>query len=554
MHELKRLFAEKIATGLKRQSVTTPASWAKEYRVMSNPFPGKWTFKYHPWLKEMHETKAEKNIGQKAAQTGFTEWALNMTFFKIDIEDIDCLYILPSESDASDFSSGRFDPALELSPHLRNLFSDVRNVGHKRAGQNNLYVRGSRSRSKLKSIPCGFLVFDEVDEMLQANITLAQERGSGQQSLQVLMISTPTLDDFGINKEYKASTQEHFMFKCPHCSRRTEFVYPDCLVITADKFTDPKIHESYYICKECGGKLPHFDGNQVVKHEYLTTGIFVPSYSDRDIRGFTVNQMYSSAVGGRPGNMAVAALKSELDPTEATEFHNSKLGITYEAPGSRVTDTEIENSIKNYTMGPNGNLKIVTMGVDVGKLIHFEIDGWYLPHTRTPGIEINDEAHCRLLYTGHVEDFNDLHKYIKNFGVWAVVIDRHPETRMAYQFATKYWGRILLCMYARGVNGKQIHISPEDELMVQVDRTSWLDLSLGRFRNRTIDLPKDVPSDYRKQIKEPVRVYGKDADGNPVSRYVSINDDHYAHARNYSELALPLAMSIGQSQDLEKVR
>jgi phage terminase large subunit GpA-like protein len=138
-HELARVFAKRIAEGLKRKNLTTCSRWACECRVMGQPFPGRWTFDHHPWLRGMHDSEAELNVGQKAAQMGFTETVLNIVFYHIDIKAVDCLYVLPAKTpDASDFSAARFDPALESSPHLASLFSDVKNVGHKRAGSANL--------------------------------------------------------------------------------------------------------------------------------------------------------------------------------------------------------------------------------------------------------------------------------------------------------------------------------------------------------------------------------------------------------------------------------
>jgi hypothetical protein len=515
--------------------------------MMPKPFEGPWGWKHHPWLKEMHDSKAEKNVGQKAAQMGFTEWALNMTFFKIDVEGVSCLYILPTDGNAGEFSAGRFDPALELSPHLQGLFSHVKNVGHKRAGQYSLYVRGSRSRSELKSIPCGFLVFDELDEMMQKNIPLALERSSGQMKSQVLMISTPTIDKFGINKEFNETTKEHFFFKCPCCGKLTELVYPECLVLTGESISDQGLKNSYYQCKECQGTLPH-----ETKTDWLSTGIYVPEYSDRDARGFTVNQMYSSADAGSPYKFAISALKAKLDPTDATEFFNSKLGLTYTADGARVTDSNIIECTGEFTKGP-GRLRVVTMGVDVGKFLHVEIDEWSLPSHKTPGVDWNDEATPRVLLETTVEDFAQLDNFMRDYQVLGCVVDRHPETRAAYQFATRFWNYVLLCMYGRGIYGKQVQLGSEVEHTITVDRTSWLDLSLGRFRNHTISLPLDLSTDYKEHIKEPIRVYGRDADGNPTGRYESAGPDHFAHARNYAEIALTLALSLGTSQNINKV-
>ena len=130
---------------------------------MGQPYPGLLNHKHHPWTKAMRDCEDEFIVGQKAAQLGFTEVALDKCFYAIDIKGLSVMYVLPaSNPDASDFSTSRFDPALELSPHLEHLFSEVKNIGHKRAGSANLYLRGSRSRSQLKSVPVGLLILDEM--------------------------------------------------------------------------------------------------------------------------------------------------------------------------------------------------------------------------------------------------------------------------------------------------------------------------------------------------------------------------------------------------------
>src|SRR4051812_443704 len=144
LHPLLDVFAERIQSGLLRKSVTKPSDWAGKYRIMAADFPGPWSPKHYPWQVGMLDSKAEHNCGQKCAQVGYTETMLNVCFYAMDTENTDCLYVLPNKTpDAKDFSASRFDSALELSPYLRKMFSDVKNVGHKRAGSANLYVRGS---------------------------------------------------------------------------------------------------------------------------------------------------------------------------------------------------------------------------------------------------------------------------------------------------------------------------------------------------------------------------------------------------------------------------
>lgn len=546
-HAIAKLMAERIAAGLKRKSLTSCSRWSQACRVMGRPYPGPWSFKHHPWLREMHDSEAEMNVGQKCAQVGFTETALNRTFFMIDVKGVDCLYVLPAQTpDASDFSAARFDPALELSPHLSKLFSDVKNVGHKRAGTTNLYVRGSKSRSGLKSIPVGFIVLDEVDEMEQDNIPLALERAAGQVEKQVWAISTPTIPKTGINKLFQDTTQEHFFFKCPCCSRKTELVFPQCLEITGEDVNDPNVMNSFLKCKECGGKLNH-----ETKPEWLANNEWVPGFSDRAGRGFHVNQLYSPTI--HPSTLAKSYLRSQRDPAEEQEFYNSKLGLPHIVEGAGVTDSDIDNCIRDYKRYHHAPANgIITMGVDVGRWLHIWVDLWSIPGD-VDSNDLNVRSRAKCIWFGKKQHFEELDNLVRQFQINACVIDANPERRKAYEFSSRFFNLVKMCFYGQGVQGKQIHIGKDEEPTITVDRTSWLDLSLGRFRQPDmIQLPADFDQEARAHLKSPVRIYEKDRSGNPVGRYVKGNDeDHYAHARNYSEIALPFAMSLANPQDIE---
>lgn len=551
MNKIGKLLAERIASGLKRKSLTSCSRWSKACRVMGRPYPGPWSFTHHPWLEAMHDSEAELNIGQKSAQMGYTEWALNRTFYMIDAKGVDCLYVLPAQTpDASDFSAARFDPALEMSPHLMNLFSDVQNVGHKRAGSSNLYVRGSKSRSGLKSIPTGFIVLDEVDEMDQDNIPLAMERAAGQVEKQVLAISTPTIPKYGINKMFLDTTMEHYFFKCPGCSKFTELTFPHCLEITGEDVNDPNVEKSFLKCKECKHRLEHAQ-----KPTWLAGGQWIPEFTQRTGRGFHVNQMYSCTVS--PVALAKSFLKAQRDPAEEQEFFNSKLGLPHVVEGAGVTDADIiarTGEYKKYRSYDRTGL--ITMGVDVGRWLHCWIDLWDVPGG-VDSADLNVQSRCKTLADPKVQSFEELDKLIRDFGINAVVIDANPERRKAYEFAMRFFGMVKMCFYGNAVNGKQIHVAADGapEPTITVDRTSWLDLSLGRFRTPDmIHLPVDLSLEAKTHLKSLVRIYEKDALGQPVGRYVKgSDDDHYAHARNYSEIALPFAMSLANPTNISGV-
>lgn len=529
-HLLKR-----FSSSCRRSSITKPSKWALEYRKMGDR---NWSFDEFPWLLEMHDTDTPHMIGQKSSQMGYTETVLNKTFFTIDVEMKDCLYVLPAKTpDANDFSASRFDPALESSEHLRALFSDVKNIGHKRAGHANLFIRGSRSRSALKSIPVSLIVLDELDEMDQENVPLAEERKSGQTTWQIIKISTPTIDNHGINLHFNDSTQEHFFFPCPHCSRKIELTFPDCLIITGDDPTSKTIRDSHLICPECKHALNHHD-----KVSFLSSGIWVPQ-NDKMDRGFYINQLYSCKVN--PWEIAIEYLKGLTNQAKEQEFFNSKLGLPHIVEGARVTDVEIDQAIQPYDNGtsiPDGT-RAVTMGIDVGSQLHYEIAEW-IPYA-------TGRYTCKVLEFGKVRHFEQLEELMARYSPHHTVIDAQPERRKSREFAELYHGYVNVCFYGQHVRGREMTTN-DKEASISVDRTFWLDTSLGRFHNKEIILPKDVSKEYKDHVKALVRIYKKDQNDNPIALYQNTGDDHFGHAHNYAEIAFAILSSTPINKNISR--
>jgi hypothetical protein len=255
--------------------------------------------------------------------------------------------------------------------------------------------------------------------------------------------------------------------------------------------------------------------------------------------------LYSCTV--RPFDIAIAWLKAQTNPSDEQEFYNSKLGMTHAVEGAKITDAMIGKATaghKNGTQGRSGT--IVTMGVDVGKWLHVEITENIVTDT---GTDINLLSYARVIRQTKVLNFEDLDGLMNEYRVNFCCIDANPERRKALEFAQRQYGRVKMVFYGVGISSKNISVHAEEDCTITVDRTSWLDLSLGRFRTERILLPCDTDLEYKNQIKSLVRIYAKDQQGNPVGKYVCGNeDDHYAHARNYSEIALAMAAgSLGHS-------
>jgi phage terminase large subunit GpA-like protein len=198
----------------------------------------------------------------------------------------------------------------------------------------------------------------------------------------------------GIHKLHKDTTQEVFMFKCPHCGKRTELVWPDCIQICGEYATDPRCQESYLKCKECDTKL-----EQKAKPEFLADAEWVSKApnANKDFRGFHISQLYSFTVS--PGELVVAHFEGIGNEFAAKEFHNSKLGLPYVAPGARVTDEMIANAIRDYSMDslrPTRSGRLITMGVDQGEVVsNIVICEWLFD--RELGIDLGESAICKVL-------------------------------------------------------------------------------------------------------------------------------------------------------------
>lgn len=538
---IKRLL-QNLSEKLERASITKNSTWTEKYRYINNAL---WKFDYHPWLRDIHDSEEEWIAVQKAAQVGVTEAAMNRTFAQIDLLKQSILYLLPTtKPGANDFSTTRFDPALEQSAYLKNLFSDTKNVGVKRSGSTILYVRGAGTAENVKSLPVGHIIFDEIEEMDDEIVRLALERVSGQmQRTSFFMLSTPKIEGSGINRYFKDSSQDHFMFKCPSCSLLTELTL-ECLIIVGDEPHTEKVKESYLECKECHNKLPH-----QTKKEWLSTGRWVPNFTGKSIRGFYINQLYSSTPACEPWKLANYYLEGQMDPVVMREFYNSKMGLTFTEKGGRVENFKLGNYVSVNTMRDaiinkiTGEGTTVTMGVDVGgKRLHVVVAAW---ENRFDAPTVNSAAYGKVLLAIVVADFRELDRIMLDFNIDYAVIDAGPETRASLAFCERMDGRAKRCYYA----GKKFTTNDE-EYTVTLDRTAWLDQSLGRIIKEKIEFPKDLLFEFKENVRNMHRIIELDKDGDQVARWIHQGPDHFGHALNYAEIALKLAVGQGEGEDI----
>jgi len=467
---------------------------------------------------------------------------MTIALFEVDYHQRDVIYYFPTKVMATEFSKTRFDKAIDLSPHLKRVVT-TKTESLKQVGNASLYIKGVNSEASLRGTSAGRMFFDELDAWTERQQYMAEERASGQKGGDKMIwgFSTPRFPNCGIHKQYQESTREHFYFDCPHCDEEIELLWEDSVEVCGDSVDDPQVHESYLKCSKCQGKLDH-----ETKKEWLSTGRWKATNPDADpkiARGFWISQLYSPTV--TPAELVIAYLRGYGDEAARREFYNSKLGQPFIEDAHQVNDSQIDTATKKYSLAATTlpfreKDGIVTLGIDQGGPVHHWAAVKWMFDAKKVG-DPNDRARGRLVGCGRIiqDDWASIHALMRAYQVWRCVIDYFPEPTSARVFARTFKEAVYLCQYIKGAAAREVRITEDDygAHLVRVDKVSWLSKSLGRVMVGEIELPLDLPLEFRKHLKAPVRTL-REVDGQYVAEYVETGPDHYAHALNYAEIAL----------------
>lgn len=476
-----------------------------------------------PWLRDLYQLDAREAWVMKASQVFISEWMLSVGLWAADQRlggRGNALYVFPAAEQVSDFVRARVDSAIDQSPHLVEAVGrgapggvgDVDNVGLKRIGRGHVYFRGSRTRQQILSVDGDALLLDEVDEFAGGTVDIARKRLNSALEPIIRGGSTPKFPASGIAAIFANTTRRHYLIRCAGCGERQALSFPDSLT-----------REGRLVCVSCGGAMrPDAEGEWVAEEP------------DASIEGFHVNRLYSPRTDlvelARLGYRILDGLESNPDTVQ--EFFNQDLGLPHAPEGGQLSDDVLLGCEGSYQHPTAAGPWPVTMGVDVGAVLHVWIEG--------PAPE--GENRRRLLRAATTPDWADLDRYMTQYGVGHCVIDANPDGHRAAAFASRWPGKVHVCFYPnmKDWRHKEFYDVKNSERVVLAHRTRSLDAHFDRFYQGAVELPQNgryIPGLY-DQMKAPVRVVEKDQDGQQVARYQEGGSaDHYAHAGNYANLA-----------------
>lgn len=247
------------------------AEWAESNVVLERS--GKFSFKTRPFFEEPTKAMSDTNhccrvVISSSAQLGKTTMLLNMLGWIATQDPNNTLMVMDSQKSMTKLVKNRARPFLRDCAHVKSLqrggtaneldkSSSAVNISL-RSGAN-LIFGSSKSLSDLCSMPCKYVLADEVGRFVDNNvegdpIELLKVRMMTYPNSMLLLTSTPTTVDGTITQNYLVGTQEVWGPVC-ECGKHLTIPYKDI------DFSDPE--NPTYACPECGQVYSECDIKQL---------------------------------------------------------------------------------------------------------------------------------------------------------------------------------------------------------------------------------------------------------------------------------------------------
>jgi hypothetical protein len=456
--------------------------------------------KSHLFLYDIYNDLSEKLICLKAAQIGFSTMAILKSLYAADKFKMECIYTLPTVTDAGDFVSGKVNRIINNNPYLISLTQDKDSVEQKKVRDNVIYYRGTWTEKAALMVSSDLNIYDEEDRSKQEVIAQYASRLQHSKYGWEWHFSNPSVEGNGVSRYWSASDQKHWFIKCGSCSREQYLSWPQSLD-TARRC---------YVCKVCGSVLSDEDRRK---------GRWVKKYKDREYSGYWISLLMA------PWISADYIIK-QYETKSKEYFANFVLGLPYVGEGNTVTP---DVTYRNLTPVINSQDRVV-IGCDSGLIKHYVLG--------------NSEG---LFYYGKTDTWETIEGFLKRFEKSIAVIDALPDLTEPRKLREKYPGRVFLCHYAPDRKAEQfVRYGKGDEYgNVTVDRNRTIQLVIDQFADKRIPLQgtRDDWQDYYKHWDDIYRVnVAEEAKQKGNKNYVYLmpfrwdtktGNDHWVHATVY---------------------
>ena len=488
-----------------------------------------------PFLVDLYKENSQNVAVMKCVQVGISEWLLCVLMSKV-MQGWSVLYSMPTEGLRNDFIADRLNRLFAIVPLYKQgqdyaMDRDgVKNVGMKHLWNGTAWFAGSNSEVAFISRDADMVIVDELDKSCIKNISYAPDRLKASKYKYFWNVGNPTISKYGIHQKYLESDQRVWMIKCPACNKWQELKFFKNVVREVSEGEYELIDKNYaVVCNKCASPLNRLgEGNWVAKRDSSTSASV----------GYHISQLFSPTVSIQ--EIYQAFLAGLLNATKMQVFYNSILGLPYEAAGSKLSESILDNHcVDDYVM-PSSCSSNCTAGIDVN-----------YPELNVR-ISSYEDGKRRAVFIGKVMKFDELNDLIKRYNVKHLVIDVAPERHKVDEFIAKYnksSDKYFACQYTSTTNAepliksiKRAFDKSNEQSRITVDRTTVIDAMITDILSGNNKIPKNYKQidngDYLEQLEAPARLL--DESKNPP-RYVWDEKglpDHYFHAEVYDYIAM----------------
>jgi len=227
------------------------------------------SFVGHEYQIDLIRETAENIVVTKPSQCGCSELFARLILARAAIEPLNIIYVMPTQSAASDFAKGRVNDIVNESPYLSGLVDpNVDNVSVKKLGHSFIFFKGASKDSQAISVPANIVVADEFSYANPVVIKQYLSRLNHSKKKEKIYFSTPTMPGKGISALFDESKQNYRMVKCCHCGhwswpnlpydiRVPGVVEIDWGTLNKAKLAKMDYLDAYFACPKCG-KAPDY--------------------------------------------------------------------------------------------------------------------------------------------------------------------------------------------------------------------------------------------------------------------------------------------------------
>ena len=527
-HHLERL---KSAT-LQKHTVGMLPEWICKHTKIGG---SNYSFVDHEYQERILRDESQEVVIRKCSQVGLSETSARMALgLCAVIPHYTVGYTLPTAGFATTFMRTRIDPVIQSSPYLSAMIhTTTDNAEVKRLGDSYLYLKGSQSSNAPISVPMDHLIHDEVDFSDPEVISQYQSRLTHSKHKRKTKLSTPTIPNKGIDREFQRSRRHFNLVKCNHCNHwfipdyfsnvRIPGYFGDIKDINKNNLHKHDYANAYVECPSCGGKpsLQHKYREWVCENpddHYVAAGYQVSPFDAPNI----ISQRY--------------LVEASTQYKRYIDFINFNLGVPAEDKESTITREDLEAILIPGMETAYGSY---VMGLDMGLQCHCVVafcthDGFLIiVHTEVIPVHLVKKRRKELA---------------REYGVRMTVVDSQPytETVLAMQDEDK---NLFGAVYMKSKNIEPHTIRDRDEekkegkvevRQVNVNRDKAFDAFMEAIRARQILKVEDDNDELwigqlcdMRRLKE----WTSDHELAFVWRKSEDGDDHFHHASLYAWVA-----------------